>query len=305
MSKVSVVIPAFNSAAYIRETINSVLNQSFKDLEVVVVDDGSKDNTGELLKDYHSKVRYILKENGGPASARNLGIKEAKGEFIAFLDADDLWMSDKLEKQLERFDGEDIGLVFSSVQKMDKDNHDLPDYVNRERFEGHIFEKLFNKNFVPTSTVLVRKSCFEEFGVFDEDPELISVEDYDMWLRIASKYKLAHVDEKLVRYRVHENNISKNLARSYFGEIKVLEANKKRFAQKYPQIENAWVPRLAKVYYELAIDYFAANQFPEARKYFKESLKLKPFNPKAWGYYLSSCFGKSWVGLIRTLKGKR
>ncbi|MCA9405808.1 MAG: glycosyltransferase [Candidatus Omnitrophica bacterium] len=305
MSKVSVVIPAFNSAAYIRETINSVLNQSFKDLEVVVVDDGSKDNTGELLKDYHSKVRYILKENGGPASARNLGIKEAKGEFIAFLDADDLWMSDKLEKQLERFNGEDIGLVFSSVQKMDKDNHDLPDYVNRERFEGRVFEKLFNKNFVPTSTVLVRKSCFEEFGVFDEDPELISVEDYDMWLRIASKYKLAHVDEKLVRYRVHENNISKNLARSYFGEIKVLEANKKRFVQKYPQIENAWVPRLAKVYYELAIDYFATNQFPEARKYLKESLKLKPFNPKAWGYYLSACFGKGWVDLIRTLKGKR
>jgi hypothetical protein len=149
---------------------------------------------------------------------------------------------------------------------------------------------------------VVRKSVFQDAGGFDEDPELISVEDYDLWLRIAAKHSLDHVDEPLVRYRRHPQGISKNHARSYFGEKKVLELNHKRFARQYPTLNHRWPSRMAQLYFELGMEYFIDSRLQEAKPHFHQSLKHRPVQPKVLAYTCACWLGPRFVGMVRAMK---
>lgn len=194
---VSVIIPTFNSKQYVCDAIDSALAQTYRDIEIIVVDDGSADGTGDLLKDkYGGRIKYIYKENGGPASARNLGIKNTKGEFIAFLDADDLWEPDKLSEQIHAFKPET--LMVGCLQQSCNDG--LTQAIG--------FEKLALRNCFPNSGVVARRSAIEKAGWFDERPEFRAVEDWDMWLRLARAGQLLLLQRNLIILRVTENSIS-------------------------------------------------------------------------------------------------
>ena len=223
MSEVSVVIPAHNAAMHIREAVESALAQSLPPLEIIIVDDGSTDDTRAVLDPFvvSGKVRYFAQENQGPAAARNAGIRQSRGALVAFLDADDLWCADKLMRQLPRFENPAIALVYADMSFFGDAHGPKASFFSvAAPFRGHIFMPLVRTNFIPTSSVVVRKDAALAIGGFDESRELIAVEDYDLWLRIAVRHDADFVPDVLARYRVHAGQISQS-GNPYRGLIAV------------------------------------------------------------------------------------
>jgi glycosyltransferase involved in cell wall biosynthesis len=187
---VSVIIPAYNAAAYIGRAIESALAQTHPPLEILVVDDGSTDHTANVVASFEPAVRLVRKPNGGPATARNLGANLAQGQWLGLLDADDWWQPNKLSLQLECVTSPDIGLI-----------HCLPDHRSETVPDRLSFVDLWEKNWIVNSSVLIRRDVFGLLGGFNEAKELISVEDYNFWLRVAaSKWHIVTCQKVLVHY---------------------------------------------------------------------------------------------------------
>ena len=222
MTKVSVVIPTYNAMAYLPETMANVLNQTYTDFEVLVINDGSTDNTQEWVAQIDDpRIRLISQTNLGLAGARNTGIKEAQGEYLAFLDADDLWESTKLAQQVRALDDyPEVGLVYTWVAYIDEQGNSTGKIVNNanNQSEGNVWQKLTKSNFVECGSVaMVRRECFAKCGVFDCNLGSF-VEDWDMWLRIARIYPFKVIKQPLVDYRQVASSASRNwsaMAQSY------------------------------------------------------------------------------------------
>lgn len=181
--------------------------QTFTDLEIVVIDDGSTDNTRKQLERYGECIRYIYQENRGVSSARNEGIRDSSGEYLAFLDADDLWLPRKLECQVPILDASpDVGLVYCWAYYTDETGNKTLLHAQSlfKSFEAgsKMFEKLLFQNFITTATVLLRRQCLETVGLFDKS--LTYSEDWDLWVRVSMKYQIAVVPEALACYRLYE-----------------------------------------------------------------------------------------------------
>ena len=206
---VSVVIPGYKSD-YILETIESILSQTYSNIEIIIIDDGSPNNLKNLLTPLikNEQIRYIWQKNQKMASAKNNGIANARGMYIAFLDDDDVWLPEKIEKQVKLFEKDkDIGLVYSFAEGFsDSSVIPIPNFEIEER--ENVCNMLFLKDFIANSSVIVRKKCFEKLGVFSVIPNYFGVDDCDMWTRIAYHYKIDVVPEKLARIRIHENRYS-------------------------------------------------------------------------------------------------
>jgi len=233
--KVSVIIPAYNAEGYIADTLQSVFEQTYSNYEVIVVDDGSEDGTLPLLESYTPRITVFSKPNGGPASARNVAIRHSDGEFIAFLDSDDLWHRNKLEEQI-RFMEENpaIGLAYSEALM-------VGDGLMEERKIGFTdnptFCKLLYGDFIPNSTVVIRRSCVEKVGLLDESRELIAAEDYEYWLRIAKHFTITGIPRPLAYYRVRGGSLmgdGKDIEKGLKLALEVL----RRTEERYPQM---WV----------------------------------------------------------------
>jgi glycosyltransferase involved in cell wall biosynthesis len=209
MAKVSVIIPADNAMNYLPATLKSVLQQTFIDFEVLIVGDGNTDHLLEwtdLLVD--PRVKLIFQKAQGIAAARNTGVAEAQGEYIAFLDTDDLWESTKLEKQVNYLeDNPKIGLVHTNIVLVNWQVKSL-DRITTFNAEDDALKQLLEQNAVMTSSVMVRSSCLKTVGEFDIN--LRSSEDWDMWVRIAARYPCAVIKEPLVYYREDTKNTKKN-----------------------------------------------------------------------------------------------
>jgi glycosyltransferase involved in cell wall biosynthesis len=203
--KVSVVIPAYNSENLIAETIESVLNQTYQNYEIVAVDDGSTDCTLNVLRRYTPRVKILTKQNGGPASARNLAIQNSSGEYIAFLDNDDLWVEGKLEEQVAFLDKHsDIGLLFSEALMFSQENGKRRILRKIGYTVNPTFYLLLFGNFIPSSTAVIRRACVDKVGLLNES--LIGTDDYEYWMRIARTYPMAAIPKPLAYYRIHEGN---------------------------------------------------------------------------------------------------
>ena len=224
MTSVSAIIPAYNAEKFIEATIKSILAQTHGSIEIIVVDDGSTDNTPSLLHQFHSEIKLVSQENLGVAAARNIGAKIAKGEFLAFLDADDLWMPEKIACQLTRI--LDADMIYTDRANFGELGglSDLKSEANDLR-EGMIYQTLLTEgNFITLSSVMIRASVFDKLGGFNEARELSGVEDWELWLRVAKSHKIAVVDKSLVKYRVHADGISKNISAMFAAQERVLDA---------------------------------------------------------------------------------
>jgi len=301
---VSVVIPTYRTPPrFLREAIDSVLKQSHRPLEVIVVDDGSTPRSEWLSQEYGDRVRYRWKPNGGVASARNVGIRMAQGDYVAFLDADDLWEPDKIATQLRLFDRhQEVGLVYARIAKMNHDGQAVDGPRRNPKYAGHIFRRLFLRNFIPASTAMIRRTCVETVGLFDESPGLFSVEDYDLWLRIAERYRAAFSDRVLATYRIHPGGISRNLDRSYQAERRLIDKTIRQFGTRHPELARLRRKRIARSFFEHGYDLFEQGRFAEARKQFGYSVRYRPLNLRT-GLYLLSTFSPMMITAIRQLKG--
>ncbi|MBW4532801.1 MAG: glycosyltransferase family 2 protein [Pleurocapsa minor HA4230-MV1] len=223
MTKVSAIIPAYNAMKYLPESLDSILAQTYPDFEVIIVNDGSTDNLCEWASQLTDpRVKLISQENRGLAGARNTGLNHAQGQYIAYLDADDLWDATKLAKQVEVLEqNSEVGLVYTWVERIDQNGKSLgkPFKIN---LQGDIWEKLTEKNVIAPSNAMIRRSCFEKVGMFDASLQAYG-EDWDMWLRIAASYSVRVIPETLCSYRECHTSASKNLQALAEGQAVVIE----------------------------------------------------------------------------------
>lgn len=236
---VSVIIPTYNRANSIENSIRSVLNQTYTDFEIIVVDDASQDNTEEVVKSINdNRILYIRNnENYGVASARNIGAQYVKGEFIAFNDSDDIWHCDKLEKQMKvMMQNDDCKLVYCAFNRtfIDGTSMRIPN-VDEEisDLEGNIFNQLLKRNTISTQTMLIRTDCFRNIGGFKD--ELRCYDDYEIALRIAKNNKVYYLDDELVDVIESDNSISiqkNNYNNAFDAYLYILEAYWNEFEDK-------------------------------------------------------------------------
>ncbi|HBU69105.1 MAG TPA: glycosyltransferase family 2 protein [Elusimicrobia bacterium] len=206
---VTAVIPTYNHGKCVCDAIESVLRQSYGNVEVIVVDDGSADGTKEALGKYGGKIKYIYQNNRGLSAARNMGIRESKAEYVAFLDADDMWLPEKLERQMKYFDDLNIGLVGCGYINFDDDGNIIRTARgNQFKNSKDLAERLIIRNVISGSGsgVVARRECFKKAGMFDES--LTASEDWDMWLRISMEYGVAIIEEPLTKIRITGNSMS-------------------------------------------------------------------------------------------------
>jgi len=209
--KVSVIMNCYNSSTYLREAIESVYAQTYRDWEIIFWDNASTDNSAVIAKSFDEKLRYFHAEKTVPLGhARNLAIEKVRGEYIAFLDCDDLWLPEKLEKQIGFLESHiDVMMVYSDILSIDGNGKLIENYLeDKEFYRGYIFEELFLYNFICLVTVVLRKDILNKVGLFNTN--YIIVEDYDLFLKIAESHKIDYLDESLAKYRIHGTNLCKN-----------------------------------------------------------------------------------------------
>lgn len=220
---VSVVVAAYNMGQYIDAAVRSVLDQTFTDLEVIVIDDGSSDDTPAVMGGFDAdpRVTYVRQQNAGQPRAKNAGVRAARGRFIAFCDADDMWVRSKLEKQIHRFQiNQQAGVVYSQVATIDPAG-DRTGEISGDGPSGTVLNELFVKNFVPFGTSVVRREVFDSIGMFDES--LAMGIDWDLWLRAAVRWQFDFVDEPLYLYRVWPGQMSRNWKGRYEHCFRIME----------------------------------------------------------------------------------
>jgi glycosyltransferase involved in cell wall biosynthesis len=252
MPKVSVVIPAYNSAKSLPKAINSILSQTYHDYEIIIVDDGSIDNTKDVVSEYSKRyperIRYFYQKNKRPAAARNLGLKNAAGELAAFLDADDVWQPRYLEKTVKLFESSDLDwiIIDNDVVFFDGDGNIIE---KRRRHnlvsdKDKLYAKLLRENIIGSpANVVVKKSCFYKVGFFDES--LAIREDWDMWIRFAREgLKVGFIEESLYNYNRYGNSLCGR-------ERKLLLECTYRFIEKHRRQAFSVDPQLRNHYAEI------------------------------------------------------
>lgn len=237
---VSVVMPTFNRAAYIADAIRSVLAQTYHHVEIIVADDGSTDNTLDIVSQFGHAVTYLqLSHRGQPAATRNAALQTAKGECIAFLDSDDLFLPGRLVMQVAALaEHPEAALVYSNgcFFREDPETPTARVLDGLPTPSGDALPDLLRGNFLAPPVVLIRRSCLDSVGVFDERPEFFAVEDYDLWLRIAARFPIVHVPGDVAAIRRHGQNISRDVATLRTGVLRVLaklEATYPHLARQY------------------------------------------------------------------------
>jgi glycosyltransferase involved in cell wall biosynthesis len=193
---VSVIIPTYNRGWIVKEAIESVLKQDFTDFELIVVDDGSTDNTAEILHGFGSDIRVIKQSNRGVSAARNRGIQASVGRWIAFLDSDDLWLPQKLSRQVDFFNAHPEAPICQTEEQWIRNGRRVNPKLRHRKFSGMIFERSLELCLVSPSAVMIRKRLFSDVGLFDES--LPVCEDYDLWLRVSCRFPVYLIDTALI-----------------------------------------------------------------------------------------------------------
>jgi len=271
---ISIIVPTYNRGSFISECIESVLNQSYTDWEMIIIDDGSTDSTKEIINTYLSepRIQYHYQENKGQSSARKKAIYLAKGKYLAFLDSDNIWLNQRLEfglKAIQR--NENIDLTYGDIIEIDENSTEVP-MVNMKRFSGKVSSQLVKDNFITMNTVLVKKSVVIKVKAFRE--EIKRADDYDMWLRLSAEHNFLYIPKVMVKYRVMDDQISSNKEGRFIANKEIVE----HFYKIFPNVlttkekKQGWSSfYLRKAYYEMSVKNYNLA--------FKDLLKVMSFEP--------------------------
>lgn len=281
--KVSIIIPAYNAEKYIEESVESAINQTYQDIEIIVVDDGSKDNTVQLLKKYSDKIKVISKKNGGVASALNAGINEMSGEWFKWLSADDALNPNAVEElinETKKIEDKKHTIIYGNFDFIDSDgkliDHYIePNYNNLESFDFNVI--LLDHHIGNGTTALIHKSTIEAYGMFNEE---IDFEDYELWLR----YSLLHnccfrlLPKVIAKYRIHGNQLTK---------AKIKKGTEVRDKVRYSVLKKLDLAQQRK--YEIALKKYKKNKpLKEKSQYFVRYKLFKILPPSISNRILSS-----------------
>ncbi len=288
MPTVSVIIACYNGEKVIRKAIDSALAQTTTDIEIVVIDDGSSDNSIDVVQSYGGDARVRLlqhAQNGGISAARNTGIRAAKGAYICFLDQDDLWYPDRVASALAVFDRDDggrIGLVYGNEETRVLETGALargrlpaPPGVNALDRNGFLCA-LIQCNFVPTAAAMIRRECFEKLGPLDESIKS-GIDDFEMFLRVARHYDMRHVDTVQAIRHVHAGNFTK-LARMIPEAMMVLD----KIAADEPAVARVANRARSHYLYLWSREQYKSREFMSAARTMLRSIRWHPLDPKCW-----------------------
>ena len=301
MPRISVVIPVHNRVDLIRETLQSVAAQTYRDFEVIVVDDGSTDGTPQILAEFLPDIRIIQQAHAGQggATARNAGIRVATGEFIAFLDSDDLWLPQKLERQVTEFQrAPELAWSYTDMEAFDSVTGTTlyRQSGSRRLYEGDILVPLFLQMFVPLVTTMVRREVFARIGEFRPSPKGT---DYDMLLRIAAEYPVGLVPEVLTRYRVHPQSVTNAMAGT--TAYQSIQAILERAAGHNPERLTPLLPQaLANAARQAAFLAARSGHVHEARRLLREAMRHTPHDSRLYLYYAPLLTGPRVTRLLGT-----
>lgn len=297
---VSVVMPAYNVALYIAEAIQSVLGQDYPNIELIVVDDGSSDGTAQVAEQFGDRVRVLRQENAGPAAARNRGIREARADYIAFIDADDIWVGDKLTLQVQHLQSHpEIGVVFGEelpwhVQP-DGTFSVLPQPTNLDKpptldmaLSGWIYKDLLLGSAISIITAMIRRSVVETVGGLDET--LRMGEDYDFWIRVSRHYQIHRFDRTLAYYRIHPQGTTK-VPRKENNEYNVLLRAINTYglsgpADNVPVDAGALNERFFLLCFRFGHFHIRFGDAAVARMAFRKAIDYDSLRPKAWLFWI-------------------
>lgn len=280
MSKVDVLIPAYNSAHYLPGAIESVIAQSEPDWHIVVVDDGSTDNTREVIKPYlvrlAERITFVQQENRGLPAARNAGIRASGSPLIALLDADDVWLPNRLAATLPAFESEEVALSYGAVIRFRQPGVPLETFWPDPGRSGHVARDLYTRTMdVPCPSATFRRSALAVTGMFDEG--MRATEDRDLWLRIAQHFRVMYIPEPLAWYRLSSGSMSTDLPR-------MLEAQTQFVEKHYGEPDCGWTARreaLARVHKQQAESYADRGEFGASLRNAIHALTLAPWRTDA------------------------
>jgi glycosyltransferase involved in cell wall biosynthesis len=298
--KVSIIMPVLNGQKYIGEAIGSIAAQTYRDFELIVVNDGSTDGTYDQLQQFMGRIDLKCIQHAtrqGIARSVNDGLRNASGQFIAFLDHDDLWFPGFLETQMAHLERHpDVGMVHSDFQTVDSAGNVLEASVatcrNRKRVSGHVFPALFMDSFIVGNSVLIRKECFDRLGGFDET---LRIGDYQMWLRIARNYKVDYTPKVLTKYRQHQTQDSRTFsAEDVPPGLMALRS----ILELYPDVwrelgKRAIGRRMASLYVDMAHPSFTKGLGRDARIFLRKALHFEPTNLRYYALYAATFLGAS------------
>jgi GT2 family glycosyltransferase len=285
---VSVIVPAYNASQTIRETIDSILAQTLTDFELIIVDDGSTDDTAFIISGFtDERIQYFYQPNNERSAARNQGITLAKASYIAFIDADDLWLPGKLERQVALLKKKpELGLVYCDVFHFDGHTGENIFRYSQEAKLHHgrvAWQFLLNENFIQSPTPIVRKEVLQDVGLFD--PDLIPVEDWDMWFRIARKYPINFVNQPLARYRVCHYRVNEldSHHQRYLSTLRFLDKTCQKLLSEGHRQSIGLVQRaIALTNYRHGVILMRNREDIQAIEMFKSTVKGYPFYPKTY-----------------------
>jgi glycosyltransferase involved in cell wall biosynthesis len=282
---VSVILPAYNTSEFISESITSVLSQTYHDFELIVIDDGSDDTTSTIVNafvvNHKTTIKYYYQDNSGrPACARNKGIMLARGEWIAFLDSDDYWIKDHLQRLINRAEMDDeVALVYGSKIWVDRNGKEWPKEFqpNYEMPEGWIFSDMFMNNLMNTSSVLVKRQKLLDVGLFNESQSLRIAEDYDLFLKISAISKVACLPELKYYYRRHDANTTLDNTKRARGLITAIDNASKLIIDGMVDEKNKLKDisirrRIIELYEHAVLAAYYGRKFKEMRKYAVEAV---------------------------------
>jgi glycosyltransferase involved in cell wall biosynthesis len=291
VKQVSVIIPTYNGSRYLLGAVKSVLDQNYPDMEIIVVDDGSTEDICSVLDPFLDRIIYLRQDNAGVGAARNMGIRKAKGKYVAFLDDDDLWLPGNIKSLVQLLDNDhQCALAYSYPTLIDENGEEISNERPSRMPSGDVYLELLRKNRINTASVtMLRRSILEEVGYFNTD---IISEDWDLWLRIARKYRVLFCDKMIVCYRIRSNSLSKKYDRMLDGHVSVVKSAlahqgniigqncKKRIRQAAKWNLNEAYSKYAFLYY------YDSKDREKARSCLSEALKICPFNAKNIVFFL-------------------
>lgn len=304
--KVSVVIPCYNADATITQTLDSVLAQSFQGFVVVAVNDGSRDGTRAILEEYSQrypdKIKVITQENQGQTVAKNVGIRQSKSDYIAFLDSDDLWAPNKLTEQISLLNARpEVGLCYTTATLIDEGGQKTGSASFSAALRGRCQPALINGNNIVASSVMVRRVAVEQVECYDE--AFRACENWDLWIRVAGSWEIEAIDESLTSYRVHAQNMSKDIEKMLAARLRVV--NKHLPAES---TDSALLAQrreaLFKTHLAFTKSYIETLNLGAARGQLIAALQVKPMARECYLLYLKTLLGKQFFQWIRQRRAR-
>lgn len=298
MPLVSVIIPTYNRAAFLRNAIRSVLKQTFRDFEILVIDDASQVDVGQLVEGFGDcRIRLLRHDrNRGEAGARNTGVLHARGEYLAFLDDDDEWLAEKLGRQVSVLSKESpsVGGVYTGYFVVDMSDETIL-YTKIPSTSGPIYRELLRHNVIGTpSTLMVRRACIDRVGLFDGS--IVYGVDHDLYLRIARYFAFAYIPHPLVRYHVHDGRMSNDPVTVLSG----MKALTRRYGKERGFLVNRSV--LSCGYYDAGTSCIDRNQRKRARMLFLHAILMNPLEWLSYHQFVCSLFEERQIQALKRLK---